>query len=186
MIGIRPATAEDAAAIAQIYAPYVVTRSVSFEDNPPSPGTIADRMEYRDGFYPWLVATSSDDGTVLGFAYATQFRERHAYRFAVETSVYVAGELQRNGVGRMLYEALIDTLAAQGFTQAIAAISLPNDASIKLHEALGFFRAGVYREIGFKHGAWRDVGLWQRELATAEVPPPEPRSFKEVGVVRLD
>ena len=101
MIGIRPATAEDAAAIAQIYAPYVVTSSVSFEDNPPSPGTIADRMEYRDGFYPWLVAASSDDGTVLGFAYATQFRERHAYRFAVETSVYVAGELQRNGVGRM-------------------------------------------------------------------------------------
>src|SRR3546814_5636041 len=97
------------------------------------------------GFYPWLVAASSDDGTVLGFAYATQFRERHAYRFAVETSVYVAGELQRNGVGRMLYEALIDTLAAQGFTQAIAAISLPNDASIKLHDALGFFRAGVYR-----------------------------------------
>src|SRR3546814_15620009 len=82
----------------------------------------------------------------------------------------------------MLYEALIDTLAAQGFTQAIAAISLPNDASIKLHEALGFFRAGVYREIGFKHGAWRDVGLWQRELATAEVPPPEPRSLKDVGV----
>src|SRR3546814_12770947 len=86
----------------------------------------------------------------------------------------------------MLYEALIDTLAAQGFTQAIAAISLPNDASIKLHEALGFFRAGVYREIGFKHGAWRDVGLWQRELATAEVPPPETRSFQEAGVVRLD
>src|SRR3546814_8953561 len=72
----------------------------------------------------------------------------------------------------------------QGFTQAIAAISLPNDASIKLHEALGFFRAGVYREIGFKHGAWRDVGLWQRELATAEVPPPEPRSFKEVEIGR--
>src|SRR3546814_16328910 len=91
MIGIRPATAEDAAAIAQIYAPYVVTSSVSFEDNPPSPGTIADRMEYRDGFYPWLVAASSDDGTVLGFAYATQFRERHAYRFAVEPSVYEIG-----------------------------------------------------------------------------------------------
>src|SRR3546814_6166366 len=78
-----------------------------------------------------VCSSDLDDGTVLGFAYATQFRERHAYRFAVETSVYVAGELQRNGVGRMLYEALIDTLAAQGFTQAIAAISLPNDASTK-------------------------------------------------------
>src|SRR3546814_18985430 len=95
MSGFCPAKAEDAAAIAKIDAPYVVTSSVSFENNPPSPGTRADRMEYRDGFYPWLGAASSDDGTVLGFAYATQFRERHAYRFAVETSVYVAGEIGR-------------------------------------------------------------------------------------------
>jgi phosphinothricin acetyltransferase len=185
MIQIRPATAEDAAAIAQIYAPYVVTSAVSFEDEAPSPSTIAERMELRDNFYPWLAAVSTESDTVLGFAYATRFRERPAYRFAVETSVYVTGELQRNGVGRMLYEALIDTLESQGFTQAIAAIALPNDASIKLHEAMGFFRAGIYREIGFKHGQWRDVGLWQRQLATSEIPPPEPRSFKDVGVVRF-
>src|SRR3546814_13834884 len=113
-------------------------------------------MLWMDVLYPCLVGGSSDDGTFLGFSYTSQFRERRAYRFAVETSVYVAGELQRNGVGRMLYEALLDTLESQGLTQAIVAIALPNDASIKLHEAMGFFRAGVYREIGYKHGQWRD------------------------------
>src|SRR3546814_16590165 len=130
-------------------------------------------MEYRDGFYLWLVAASSDDGTVLGFAYATQFRERHAYRFAVETSVYVAGELQRNGVGRMLYEALLDTLAAQGFTQAIAEISLPTDPSPQLHETLAFFPARVYRATAFKTAPRAALGLWHRPLATHAMPPPQ-------------
>lgn len=184
MIEIRAATAADAGAIASIYAPYVVTSAVSFEDEAPSPETIAERMRLKEGLYPWLVAVSTDEGTILGFTYASRFRERPAYRFAVETSVYVAGELQRNGVGRMLYDALMDTLEAQGFTQALAAIALPNDASIKLHEALGFFRAGVYREIGYKHGQWRDVGLWQRPLAEPVVPPMEPKSFQQTGVVR--
>src|SRR3546814_17052708 len=99
-------------------------------------------MEYRDGFYLWLVAASSDDGTVLGFAYAMQFRERQAYRFAVETSVYVAGELQRNGVGRMLYEELIGTLADKCLTQATAEIALTHDAPIMLHTTLALFCAG--------------------------------------------
>ncbi len=184
MIEIRPATTADAQAIAAIYAPYVESSAVSFEEEVPSAEQIAERMALKDGLYPWLIATSSEGSGVMGFACASRFRERPAYRFAVETSIYVAGDLQRNGVGRMLYDALIDTLEFQGFTQAIAAIALPNDASIKLHEAMGFFRAGIYREIGFKHGQWRDVGLWQRELATPENPPPEPKSFRQVGVVR--
>src|SRR3546814_13297978 len=121
-------------------------------------------MEYRDGFYLWLVAASSDDGTVLGFAYATQFRERHAYRFAVETSVYVEGELQRNGVGRMLYEELIDTLAAQGFTTAIAEISTPNDASFQQHESLGLSRRWVDTHIAFTPVTCRVRGSRTREM----------------------
>lgn len=185
MIDIRAATPEDAEAIAAIYAPYVTHSSVSFEDEPPSAATIVERMTFSNGFYPWLVGVSTDHGKMLGFAYATRFRERPAYRFAVETSVYMAGPLPGNGVGRMLYEALIDTLESQGFTQAIATIALPNDASIKLHEAMGFFRAGIHREIGYKQGQWRDVGLWQREIAKPKNPPPEPRSFRETGVVRL-
>lgn len=186
MIRLRATTVADAEIIAAIYAPYVMTSAVSFEDEPPGADVIAARMMAKDGFYPWVVGESVEDGEILGFACAAQFREYPAYRFAVETSVYVVGELQRNGIGRMLYEALIDTLESQGFTQAIAAIPLPNDISIKLHEAMGFFRAGVYREIGYKHGQWRDVGLWQRQLATPETSPPEPKSFRTTGLVRFD
>jgi len=185
MIEIRAATADDADAIADIYAPYVSTSAISFEDQPPSADMIRQRMATRDHLYPWLLAVSTDNGEPLGYAYATYFRERPAFRWTVETAVYVSGDLRSQGIGRLLYDALIDTLCAQGFTQAIAVISIPNDASIRLHEAMGFFRSGVYREIGFKQGHWRDIGLWQRELATAQTPPPEPRAFSETGIVRL-
>ena len=121
---------------------------------------------------------------VLAYAYAAKFREREAYRWVVETSIYVAGAVQGQGVGRLLYEALIDTLRAQGFTQAIGAIALPNDHSIALHEAVGFRRAGFFREVGYKHGRWIDVGYWQCELNDAVTPPNEPRPFSEVGLVR--
>ena len=143
MIAIRAARPEDAAAIAAIYAPYVLTGTVSFEIDPPDARQMRARMAASDGLYPWIVATNGEaDGGVLGYAYATKFRDRPAYRYVVETSIYVAGTVQRQGIGRLLYEALIDTLRAQGFTQAIGVISLPNDASIRLHEAVGFRRAG--------------------------------------------
>ena len=185
MIHIRAATGSDASEIAAIYAPYVSASAVSFEDKPPSAETMAKRIAAANGRYPWLVAVSEADG-VLAFAYATAFRERVAYRFTVETTIYVTKASQGKGVGTLLYSALLDTLEAQGFTQAIAAIALPNDASIKLHESMGFFRAGVYRSVGWKQGAWRDVGLWQRELAMPEGVPAEPRPFSEVGLVRND
>lgn len=184
MIRIRPATLDDAAQIAAIYAPYVATGIISFEETPPSVDEMRARMAKANGYYPWLTATDGETDTVLGYAYADKFRERHAYRFVVETTIYVAGELQRQGVGRLLYEALIDTLRAQDFTQAISSISLPNDASIALHESVGFRRAGVYREVGFKDGRWIDVGLWQASLAEPETPAKEPRPFSEVGLTR--
>lgn len=186
-ITIRAARAEDAAAIAAIYAPYVLSGTVSFETEAPDARQIRARMASSDGLYPWLVATSGDDGDgsgVLAYAYATKFRDRPAYRYVVETSIYVAGATQGGGVGRLLYEALVDTLRAQNFTQAIGVISLPNDSSISLHEAVGFRRQGVYREIGFKQGRWVDVGFWQCELNDSAIPPVEPRPFSEVGVVR--
>lgn len=188
MIAIRPAAPADAAAIAAIYAPYVLSGTVSFESDAPDARAMRTRMAASDGLYPWLVATTGDDGGgegVLGYAYATWFKDRAAYRWAVETTVYVAGAVQGRGTGRLLYEALIDTLRAQGFTQAIGVIALPNEGSIALHEAVGFRRAGVYREIGFKQGRWIDVGYWQCELNEAEVPPQEPRRFSEVGLVRV-
>lgn len=186
MIAIRPARSEDAAAIAAIYAPYVLGGTVSFETEAPDARAIRHRMAASDGFYPWMVATTgeADGDAVLGYAYATRFRDRPAYRYVVETSIYMAGGAQQKGTGRLLYEALVDTLRAQGFTQAIGVLSLPNDASITLHEAVGFRRAGVYREIGFKQGRWIDVGFWQCQLNDSAVPPREPRPFTETGVVR--
>lgn len=186
MIAIRAATPDDAAAIAAIYAPHVLTGTVSFEVDPPDARAMRTRMASSEGLYPWIVATTGgeEDGGVVGYAYATRFRERPAYRFVVETSIYVADTAQRQGVGRLLYEALIDTLRAQGFVHAIGALALPNDASITLHESVGFKRAGVYREVGYKHGRWIDVGIWQCELNEPAVPPVEPKPFSEVGVVR--
>lgn len=183
-IVIRAARPEDAASIAAIYAPHVLVGTVSFETEAPDTRQIRTRMAASGGLYPWMVATIGDEGGVLAFAYAARFREREAYRFVCETTVYVADAAQRQGAGRLLYEALIDTLRAQGFTQAIGVIALPNDQSIKLHEAVGFRRAGVYREVGYKNGQWIDVGHWQCELNEPAVPPVEPRRFADVGVVR--
>ncbi|WP_260599806.1 GNAT family N-acetyltransferase [Sphingomonas endolithica] len=188
MIGIRPARPEDAAAIAAIYAPFVLTGTVSFETEAPDARALRHRMAASDGLYPWLVATNGEDaagGGVLAYAYATRFRDRPAYKYVVETSIYVTGTVERQGVGRLLYEALVDTLRAQGFTQAIGVIALPNEGSIALHESVGFRRAGVYREVGYKNGRWIDVGFWQAQLNRSTTPPTEPKPFSEVGLVRV-
>lgn len=170
---IRAATPGDAAAIADIYAPYVAGSQVSFEVEPPRPDEMLTRMAAGAGLYPWLVA-AGEDGEIAGYAYACAFRPRPAYRFAVETSIYLRREAQGRGVGPMLYAPLLELLRAQGFAQAIAAITLPNDASVRLHERLGFGHAGSYRQVGYKLGAWWDVGLWQCPLAPAADPPAEP------------
>lgn len=185
MIAIRAARPDDAGAIAAIYAPHVLIGAASFEEEAPDTRTMRSRMATSEGLFPWLVATQGEDqGGVLAYAYATAFHPRAAYRWTVETTIYVADAAQRRGAGRLLYAALVDTLVAQGFTQAVARIALPNDGSIALHEAVGFRRAGVQREVGYKHGRWVDVGLWQRELAEPATPPLEPRRFADIGVRR--
>ncbi|MHA6724106.1 GNAT family N-acetyltransferase [Sphingomonas sp. RS2018] len=185
MIAIRPARPEDAAAIAAIYAPYVLGGTVSFESEAPDTRTMRTRMAASDGLYPWLVATGGEeDGGVLAYAYATKFRDRPAYKWTVETSVYVAGAVQGQGVGRLLYAALVATLRAQGFRQAIGVVALPNEQSIRAHEHAGFRRTGVLREIGFKQGRWIDVGFWQCELHDVREAPGDIRPFAEVGIVR--
>lgn len=175
---IRLATADDAAAIAAIYAPYVAESAVSFEMEPPGEEEVRGRILSGGGLYPWLVW--DEGGAIRGYAYAGQFRARRAYRFAVETSAYVTGGHHRHGIGTRLYDRLIETLTAQGFTQAIAAVTLPNDASVRLHEARGFTQAGLYRDVGYKFGAWRTVGLWQRPLAPLTHPAAEPRPVAAV------
>jgi phosphinothricin acetyltransferase len=170
--------ARDAAACVAIYAPHVETGATSFEEEPPGSVEFAERIGATAATYPWLVAER--EGEVVGYAYACPHRSRPAYRWAVEVSVYVAADQSRRGCGRALYTALIERLRGQGFQVACAGITLPNEASIALHERMGFVPVGVYRRIGWKDGAWRDVGWWQLELAApgdgrpAEPLPPEP------------
>ena len=168
----------DAAACAEIYAPHVETGATSFEEEPPDEARFAERIASMSATYPWLVAEL--DGEVVGYAYACPHRARPAYRWAVEVSVYVAAEQRRRGSGLALYSELLERLRKQRFQIACAGITLPNEASVALHESLGFVAVGVYRRIGWKDGAWRDVGWWQCELEPAgsgrpaEPLPPEP------------
>lgn len=172
---IRAAQAGDAAAVAAIYAPFVEGSAVSLEERAPTGAEMTERIAAGGALYPWLVAVEGE--RVVGYASATRFRPRRGYRFTVETSVYVARDAQRRGVARALYVRLFDLLTRQGFTQAVAAITLPNEVSVRLHEAFGFERAGVYRRVGRKLGQWWDVGLWQRSLAEAAEPPAEPLPY---------
>jgi phosphinothricin acetyltransferase len=169
---IRDADSQrDAAACAEIYAPYVRDTPISLEDRAPSAQEIAARIETTTQTHPWLVAQDREE--LIGYAYATRHRERACYRWATDVAVYVAPQSQRRGVGRALYETLFTLLTDQGFQMACAGITLPNQASVGLHESLGFQPVGVYKKIGRKFGAWHDVGWWQRPLS-AEDPPGEP------------
>ena len=162
-VTIRSADAvRDAAACVAIYAPYVEAGATSFEEEPPAPSSFAERIAQISTTYPWLVGEL--EGEIVGYAYACPHRSRPAYRWAVETSVYVAAGQQRRGHGRALYAELVERLRRQRFQVACAGITLPNEASVALHESVGFVPVGVYRRIGWKDGAWRDVGWWQLEL----------------------
>ncbi|HEX2160710.1 MAG TPA: arsinothricin resistance N-acetyltransferase ArsN1 family B [Thermoleophilaceae bacterium] len=177
---IRYAESErDAAACAAIYRPHVEDAATSFEEISPDAADFARRIEAVSTRYPWLVAER--DGIVVGFAYATPHRERAAYRWTAETSVYVADGDQRHGLGGSLYRALLDLLRRQRLHVALAGITLPNAASVGLHEALGFEPVGVYRSVGYKAGAWRDVGWWQLALAGAQGAPLEPLGPQKLG-----
>ncbi len=171
---IRPADpARDGAPCAAIYAPFVDGSAVSFEERVPSTAEMSLRIERTRQAYPWLVAQAGEQ--VTGFAYASRHRERAAYRWAADVSVYVAGDRRRHGIARALYEALFKMLARQGLFVACAGITLPNEASVGLHLALGFTEVGVYRRIGFKLGSWHDVAWWQKELRAPEPSPADPR-----------
>jgi len=166
---VRQATADDAAACAAIYAPYVTDTAVSFETELPSPAEMAERIAAA---HLWLVL--EDAGRAVGFAYAGRFAPRAAYRWACEVSVYLEAGRRRTGGGRALYAALLPQLAERGFRVAVAGMTLPNDASVGLHRAMGFEPVGTYRRIGYKHGAWHDVAWTQRMLAGGDGPPAEP------------
>jgi L-amino acid N-acyltransferase YncA len=157
---------DDAAPCAAIYLPHVRDGVASLEGEPPSPEEMARRIGAVSRTHPWLVAER--EGAVVGYAYASAHHSRSAYRWAADVAVYVDSDHQRKGVGRELYETLFDLLRRQGLRIACAGVTLPNDASVGLHEGLGFVPVGIYRDIGWKFGAWRNVGWWQLRLLPSD------------------
>ena len=168
---IRDATADDAAAIAAIYAPLVTDSIVSFEEDPPSAEEMADRIAAS---HVWLVA--EDDGDVVGYAYAARFHPRAAYRWSTEASIYLAPEARSRGTGKRLVSDLLERLKAMGFVNVFAGTALPNPASERLLDAFGFKKVAHWEHVGFKLDAWHDVSWRQLTLQEPTVPPPEPRN----------
>lgn len=169
---VRPATVDDAAACAAIYAYYVSDTAVTFETDPPDASEMARRIGTALRTHAWLVL---DDGGVRGYAYARAFHVRAAYRWACEVTILLAADApRRRGDGRRLYAALLPLLAGRGYRTAVAGVTLPNDGSMGLHEAMGFGLVGVYRDIGYKLGRWHDVAWLQSTLRVLDDPPAEP------------
>jgi phosphinothricin acetyltransferase len=177
---IRLATVQDAGAVAEIYDPIVSNTAISFETDPPGAAEMERRIARVLTFAPWLVDCT--EGEVRGYAYAWRHHERAAYQWSVDVTVYVGAAHRGQGVGTALYSALFPLLRRQGFFAAHAGITLPNAASVRLHESLGFLPVGVYRAVGYKQGAWHDVGWWQLELQERRgEPPPPPRTLLDGG-----
>ena len=175
---IRLAVKNDAEQIQAIYSPVVSQTATSFELEPPSVAEMRIRINDTLMRLPWLVCDRK--GEILGYAYASKHRARAAYQWSVDTSVYVHTELRRSGIGRALYSSLLKILTMQGYYNAYAGIALPNPASVGLHEAVGFQPVGIYRKVGYKMGAWHDVGWWQLALQPKVIPPKTPLDLKTV------
>jgi L-amino acid N-acyltransferase YncA len=175
---IRIARAEDAEAIHAIYAPTITDTAITFETDLPGSDAMRQRILTRLQHYPWLVW--EENGDVLAYAYATRFRERAAYDWIAETSIYVHANARRRGIARHLYRVLLDVMRLQGINQAVGVITLPGEVSVALHEAMGFTTAGVWRKAGYKLGQWWDVGVWQKELQPPANPPSAVLAFSSL------
>jgi len=174
-VEIRVATPDDAQAMLAIYAPYCVSSCVSLEIVAPSEQQMRERIDCITNQFPWLIGKI--DGQVAGYVYANQHRERAGYRWSVDVAVYVDESHHRRSLGRSLYATLFNLLREQGYFQAYASITLPNSASVGLHESVGFQPVAVFPKVGFKLGRWLDVGWWRLQLTPPVDHPPEPRPF---------
>jgi L-amino acid N-acyltransferase YncA len=183
-VKLRLATVADAPGLLAIYGPYVEDTAITFETAVPTAEEMAERIRATMPAHPWLVAVDGDE--VVGYAYAHLFAPRAAYRWAAETSVYVGSGTHRRGAGRRLYRALVELLAVQGYREALAGITIPNVASVALHENMGFARVATYERVGWKLGSWHDVGWWQRRLGGDGSEPAAPMAIDEIDPARLE
>ncbi len=186
MIDIRPAKLCDSPQLAEIYAPYCAT-PISFEAQAPDAGQMEERLRGLWPTHPWLVAQAGEQ--LLGYAYAGRFSGRAAYDWSVEASIYLDEAVRGRGAGRALYTALFGLLAAQGYRRLLAGITLPNAASVALHERMGLTPVGVYRRVGWKFDRWHDVGWWQCSLiddASEDQPPTSPMPYSALAPARYE
>jgi len=181
---VRIATGSDAGSILEIYAPYIENTSYTFETEVPTLESFGERITSYLQNWPWLVCEI--DGTVAGYAYGSKHRERIAYQWSIECSVYVHDNFQREGVGKALYTALIEVLKLQGFRNLYAVINLPNEKSVAFHEKMGFEYFAVYKKVGYKLGKWKDVGWWQLQLNDYTFEPLPPIKFHQLNSKMVD
>ena len=179
-ITIRLARTSDAQGMLDIYSPFVSDTSITFETEIPSVDEFEQRISKYLDYCPWLVAEA--DGKIAGYAYANRYRERIAYQWSVECSVYIHPDFMRIGLASRLYTDLFDILRKQGFRNVYAVINLPNDRSVALHERLGFRYFATYEQVGYKLGQWKNVGWWRLILGEFGEEPEAPVAFGELRV----
>jgi len=183
MSSIRIATTDDSESILKIYAPYIENTSYTFETEVPSIDSFKKRISFYLQNWPWLVCEI--DGVIAGYAYGARHRERVAYQWSLESSVYIHDDYQRRSVARALYTALISILRLQGFRNLYAVINLPNDKSVSFHENLGFEYFATYKNVGYKLGKWKNVGWWQLQLNEYSMEPKPPVRFSEINMKEI-
>ena len=176
---IRIATSADAQPILDIYAPYILNTSLTFETEVPSQSEFANRIQSYLDNWPWLVFEL--DGKIAGYAYASRYRERTAYQWSVECSVYIHDDHMGSGIASQLYTTLFAFLKYQGYNNVYAVINLPNDRSVAFHEKMGFSYFATYENVGYKLGKWKNVGWWQLKLNDYVNEPPAPLKFSSIS-----
>lgn len=184
MTQIRIARASDAGDILAIYAPYILHTSITFETEVPDPASFAARITSYLQSWPWLVAESG--GRIMGYAYASRYRERSGYQWSVECSVYIHDEFLRRGLAGKLYQALFSLLQQQGYRNVYAVINLPNDRSVSFHEARGFRWFANYEQVGYKLGQWKTVGWWRLILNEFGPDPAPPLPFRVLDIRQVE
>lgn len=176
---IRMASEADAEQMLAIYGPVVQETIISFEYDPPSLAEFRGRVRATLELMPWLVC--DNDSEIAGYAYASPYRTRVGYGWTCELTIYVHAGYHRCGIGKALYTSLFRCLALQGYCVAVATITIPNAASIALHESMGMRRIGTYEKVGYKHGRWLDDGVWQIELQPTPDEPDPPVTWRQVA-----